>query len=242
MLKHGNAKFVPSPCQYKFPSVDSIGNAIELAEVFTTVVLGSLQDASTAFADEDASVLVTVTTAIAGNEGEQNGFFRNHLGDVPSESPFLTYVPGAFAFSALQMFIESCPFSLNNIDIPIFPDMTVNGQSFAKVEPKDQTLSFSADLSTCHDASLHAGGSGSGLYMTYITGQELPISVPLQKVHWSGRTINFEAKFPFKNYTMNGLIIGALTTSNNFTAPSAVVRDTLAAPAIVLAQNPVKSH
>jgi len=155
------------------------------------------------------------------------------LDRIPSESPFLTHVPAPFAFSALQMFIVSCPFDLSKIDLPIFKPIMTNGGAIALLEPKDQTLCFSADLSGVSGASKYVGGDGSGLFMTYTTGQQLPVSVPLENVHWDGDVIAYEANFPFSEHVMEGFTHGELTTVENYTSQDDVPNDTLAGPAII---------
>ncbi len=157
MLQANNA-FAPSPCTYKFPTV-GVKDAIALAETFTSLVLGTLQDASQGLAKNGDNGPVRAVASVIGQEGEQNGFYRNLLGLKPSQKPFLTTSIAPFAFSALQQFIVECPYSLDNIgNIPIFPPLAVkSGNNGADVQPRDQTLTFSADLSDFKDAAPYYG-------------------------------------------------------------------------------------
>lgn len=176
--------------------------------------------------------------SVIGNEGEQEGFYRDFLGLKPSEKPFLTTSTAAFAFSALnQLFVVSCPFDLDEINLPILaPLAVVSGDGGANVTAEDQTLQFRADLSDCardEAASKYVGSKGEGLFVTYLTGQNLPISEPVSNITWDGNTATFEAFFPFEANVMEGLSIAALTTSGNFSSADAVVNATLAAPGLI---------
>lgn len=182
--------------------------------------------------------MVGLVSSVIGQEGEQNGFYRVFLDQVPSESPFLTAVPAAFAFSALQLFVVpgSCPYPLSNIDLPIFPGLMVNGGPIAKVEPQDQTLHFQADLAGTDAAKKK---QARGLYITYTTGQQLPISVEAQNAKWEGSVVTLDAKFPFEENLMAGFSHAALTTSNSFKNADAVVDCTLAAPGVIQVIDPI---
>ncbi|VUC22092.1 unnamed protein product, partial [Clonostachys rosea] len=230
-------QFAPSPCQYQFP-VAKLGDAVALAETFTAVVLGALQDANVLFSNDGVSDLVRLISSVIGQEGEQNGFYRLLLNRIPSEKPFSSFTPGAFAWSALQLFVVpgSCPFPLSNINLPIFPTLATNGGPVAVIQPNDQTLSFQVDLSTSAGAQQYIGGDGSGLYMTYVTGQQQPFSVSITNVQWQGKILTFDANFPYSENQADGFSHGALTISNNPSLDS-LVQCTLAAPAIIQVQN-----
>ncbi|GJN71055.1 late sexual development protein [Purpureocillium lilacinum] len=234
----GAGVFAPSACQYQFP-VSNLKDAVNLAETFTAVVLGALQGANVLFAKDGAPGLIQTVSSVIGQEGEQNGYYRVFLDKVPSESPFLTAVPAPFAWSALQMFVVpgSCPFPLSNINLPIFPPLMTNGGAVAAIEPQDQDLSFAADLSSSDAAKQYVGGDGSNLYLTYTTGQQLPISVPLKNVQWSGNHISFSAEFPFSKNVMQGFSHAALTTKNSFESADAVVEAALAGPGVIQVNN-----
>lgn len=237
VLTHFNA-FAPPPCTYKFPTTDT-HSAITLAETFTALVLGTLQDAAQLLAVNGDTGPVRAVASVIGNEGEQNGFYRQVLGRKPSEKPFLTTSVAPFAFSALQDFVVSCPFDQtdkNLINITIFPTISVlTGENGANVSPQDQTLDFSADLSKVPEATLqqYRNGNGQGLFVTYFTGQNLPISVPVLKAAFSGNVITFEANFPFTENVMEGFSIAALTTRGDFSDPDDVPGATLAAPGLI---------
>ncbi|PSR97602.1 hypothetical protein BD289DRAFT_80500 [Coniella lustricola] len=234
VLTHFNA-FAPPPCTYTFPTTD-IKSAITLASTFTDLVLGTLQDASQLLASNGDADPVRTIASVIGQEGEQNGWYRSLLGFKPSAKPFLTTSTAPFAFSALQAFVVECPFNqTQEIDIPVFPPLNVlSGDGGASVSPQDQTLEFSADLTDAPEGwHQYMDGNGDGLYVTYLTGLNLPISEPVQSVHWSGSTVTFKALFPFTENVMDGLSIAALTTSGNFSNFDDVPEATLAAPALI---------
>lgn len=234
MLNHFGA-FAPPPCSYKFPTTD-IHSAIALAETFTAVVLGTLQDASQLLATNGDAGPVRTIASVIGQEGEQNGWYRSLLEFKPSEKPFLTTSVAPFAFSVLQTFVASCPFDVaKEIAIPIFPTISVlSGSGGMDVSPQDQTLEFSADLTASPAAwAKYAGGNGDGLYVTYLTGLNVPVSEPVSGVSWKGNVISFKAAFPFSEYVMEGLSIAALTTECEFASADDVPDATLAAPGLI---------
>ncbi|KAK3695720.1 hypothetical protein B0T22DRAFT_534506 [Podospora appendiculata] len=243
VLKKFNA-FAPTPCQYRFPS-STVYEAIALAEKFTALVLGTLQDASQLFAKNGDFGPVRSVASSIGQEGEQEGFYRILLAKKPSEKPFLTTSVAAFAYSALQGFVVpgSCAFSLSSIDLPVFPALSVvSGSAGAAVEPRDQLLSFTADLTGVEAAKKFVGlTNGQGLWVTYFSGQLLPISVPVVNVRWAGAVVSFDAAFPFAANVMQGLSVAALTTAGSFAAPGDVVGATLAAPGLIQVDDRTKA-
>ncbi|KAI1109614.1 sexual development protein [Nemania sp. NC0429] len=226
-LKHFNASLVPVPCTYKFPTT-TLEDAISLAETLTGVVLGTLQDAEQSFAKNGDDGPVRAVSSVIGQEGEQNGFYRTLLGLKPSEKPFLTTSVAAYAFSALQQFVVSCPFDVAQIPLPIFPALNV----LTTAEPRDMYLSFSADLTG--NPQVHDGKYDfSHLFITYLVGQQLPISEPIINPKLEGGVLTFKALFPFTENVMSGLTIAALTNSSGFPNADALVANTLAAPGLI---------
>lgn len=235
VLTHFGA-FAPPPCTYNFPTTD-VKSAIALAETFTALVLGTLQAASQAFAAAGDSGPVRTVASVIGQEGEQTGFYRGLLGLQPSSKPFLTTSTPAFAYSALQGFVASCPFDVSEIPIPVLPALTVvSGSGGADVAAQDQSLQFTADLSAgapCEGWESYVGGSGDGLYVTYLTGQNVPVSEPITDVSWDGNVISFCAFFPYSANVMDGFSIAALTVGGSFASADDIPADTLAAPGLI---------
>jgi hypothetical protein len=211
--------------------VDNLNDAIALAETFTSVVLGTLQDAQTLLATNGDVGPIRPVGSVIGQEGEQNGWFRTFLGRVPSQKPFLTTNAAPFAWSVLQGFVNSCPYDRSLINIPIFPALTVNGGA-SNVSAADQTLHFTANLTGVAAAQSYVGGSGTGLFATYFIGQNI-VSEAVSNVKWTGNVISFDAVFPFIENHAEGLTIASLTTASGFTDVDAVPAKTLAAPGLI---------
>lgn len=175
--------------------------------------------------------------SVIGQEGEQNGWYRALLGDKPSEKAFLTASVAPFALSALQQFVAECPFDVEQeIPIPVFPALSVQeGGGGADVSPRDQLLTFSAELAAYCGGGGGGGGDGSTpqLFVTYLTGQNAPVSVPAGAASCEGSVVTVQAEFPFVENAMWGLTIAALTTSGTFASFDDVANATLAAPGLV---------
>ncbi|KAM5350842.1 hypothetical protein ACJ41O_007347 [Fusarium nematophilum] len=235
VLKHFNV-LAPLPCKYHFPTTN-IEDAFALAESFTMLVVGTLQDVSQTLAINGDNGVVRAIASVIGQEGEQGGFYRTLLGRVPSEKPFLTTSVGAFAFSYIYnnfVIPGSCPFDISTINLPIFAKLDVKDRSMGlDVRPRDQTLTFTTDLTNAKRAEKFIGGNGGGLFLTYFSGQLLPISEPVKNVKWHRGRITFDAFFPFTENVMQGLTVAALTSGNNFTAPAMVTSATIAGPALI---------
>ncbi|EFQ30865.1 late sexual development protein [Colletotrichum graminicola] len=234
VLDHFKA-FSPPPCQYQFPT-DSLRDAVSLAETFTSVVLGTLQDANQLLAKNGDAGPVRAVSAVIGQEGEQNGFYRSYLSHPPSSQPFLTTSIAPFAYSALQAFVvkDSCPFKLTDIDIPIFAPLVVKQMvDGGEVRAMNQKLSFSVDLRQLITAGRFLGKDTGALFVTYLSGLNVPLSVPVQNPQWEGSKITFDADFPFEQNSMFGLSIAALTFDNGFASPDDVAKSTLAGPGLI---------
>lgn len=185
--------------------------------------------------------------SIIGQEGQQDGWFRALLDLKPSAKPFLTTSTAPFALGALlQGFVAACPFDVaQSIDIPVFPalDVVVGGGGSGNggggsddVAPQDQTLTFRADLGS---AGAGAGAGQAvvdldGLFVTYLTGQNVPVSERVTKAsRGEGGVVTVEARFPFAENVMQGLSIAALTTRGGFASADDVPGATLAAPGLI---------
>jgi Ferritin-like domain len=232
------------PCEYNFP-VSDFPTAIALASTFTDVVLGTLQDVASLLATDGDDGLIRGVVSVVGQEGEQNGFYRELLNKTPSALPFLTTSTREFAFSALnQNFIVpgSCP-NIGEITLPIFQTLTVDTQN---IQPTTQTLQFSVTIN-CPEGgwknyASRAPGSGSersasyysSLSLVYINQQNLPVVEPITNVSIEGNTVTFDAEFPFDQFLMNGLTIAAVTnTAGPFTSADAVAKDTIFGPGLI---------
>ena len=212
------------PCQYQFP-VTTFLEAITLAQTFTDVVLGTLPEAQAIFAADggDESPLVPVFGSVLAQEGEQVGFYRFAQKKTPSAAPFLTGGSPSFAFTAIQMFIVpgSCPQPLSNINLTTFGPLTV----VTTPKPVNMTLEFAVPGKVSPDANS----------IVYLSGQNLPLTVPISAVTESAGLYHFNASFPFESGFANGLTIAALVkgAGQTFASNDAVAADTLYGPGLI---------
>ncbi|KAK5132255.1 hypothetical protein LTR08_009243 [Meristemomyces frigidus] len=226
-----------TPCEYVFP-VDTFVDAIGLASTFTDVVLGTLPDIQTIFADNADNGLIRGVGGVIGQEGEQNGFYRELLGKIPSALPFLTGSAVDFAFNAInQGFVVpgSCDATLALLLTPasgtplkefgILNVLTTNITS-----DTDSEIDFSFETKTSGGQSF----AKQGLYLTYINQQNVPFSVPLMKEQFQSDAVTFTASFPGQSQEMNGLTIAAITSTDGpFATPDDVANVTLFGPGMI---------
>lgn len=227
------------PCEYKFP-VDNFHDAIALASTFTDVVLSTLPDIQTIFAENNDDGLIRGVGSVIGQEGEQNGFYRHLLGKLPSALPFLTGGARDFAFNGiLQNFVVpgTCP----SLDLLVQSGLTQF--NVLKVLTTDFALEdITADFSL--ETGFPASGNSfvaknppsSGNYLTYINQQNKPFSVKIENEQVDQETgaIKFTALFPGKTNDLNGLTIAAVTSSAGpFSSPDDVAAVTLFGPGLI---------
>lgn len=215
---------VIQPCEYVFP-VTTFTEAVILAQTFTDVVLGTLPEAQTAFAADggDESPLVPVFGSVLAQEGEQVGFYRYAQKKIPSAAPFLTGGSPSFAFTAIQMFIVpgSCPQPLSAVNLTTFGPLTV----VTAPAPKNMTLEFAVPGAVASDTNS----------IVYLSGQNLPVTVPISTVTSNAGLFHFTASFPFESGFAYGLTIAALVkgTGESFTSNDAVAAATLYGPGLI---------
>lgn len=211
------------PCQYSF-AVDNFDDAISLAQTFTEVVLGVLPVAQGLFAADggDEVGLVPIVGSIIGQEGEQVGYYRSIQNKVASSAPLLTGGAPQFAFTAISQFIipGSCP-NLEAIGLTAFPALTITSTP----EAMNSTQQFSIE-----GGNITEGGNS----IAYISGQNLPIVVPISNVTTNGSMTTFSAAFPYDAGFARGLTLGALVKgSGPFNSSSDVAAATLNGPALI---------
>jgi hypothetical protein len=198
-----------------FPTTDFL-SAIALADLFTEVVLGTLQSVSTQFANGDNNTrsLVGLVASIIGQEAEQVGGYRMIEKRIPSSAPFLTTSTGEFAFNAIaQNFIVpgSCDAVFKTIGVPMLYTLAVVGDM-----PTDQNQTVTFTTSCTHTTE--------GVnFLAYVTGQNSPVVVPISNVQVSGDMATFSASLPFANGFAKGLTIAAIVNSDTGLATAADV-------------------
>lgn len=244
------------PCQYNFP-VSNFNQSISLASTFTDVVLGTLPDIQTLFANANDNALIRGVGSVIGQEGEQNGFYRDILGKNPSALPFLTASARDFAFSAIvQNFVVpgSCSSSLDILQrggLTIFDLLTVvnppttptNQKVMFRLKTFSQKMEFSGEatagfVSSHENSTTPPHQQQDNLFLTYINQLNAPISVLIEdakKINHdhSSSTIQFSANFPGADNLMNGLTIAAVTKGKDFVDVGAVANNTLFGPGLI---------
>lgn len=212
------------PCEYQFP-VTNFTQAIALAQTFTDIVLGTLPEAQAIFAADagDESPLIPLFGSVLAQEGEQVGFYRFVQKKTPSAAPFLTGGSPSFAFTAIQMFIVpgSCPQPLSSIDLTTFGPLTV----VSTPEAVNSTLDF----------SVPGPVSAFNNSIVYLSGANLPVTVPITAVSTAGGATTFSASFPFESGFAHGLTIAALVkgAGGTFASNDAVAAATVYGPGII---------
>lgn len=231
-LAHFNAGPI-LPCQYVAP-VSDFKSAISLAATFTDVVMGTLGDVQTHFAINGDNGLIRGVAAVIGQEGEQDGFFRNLGGLIPSQLPFLTASTREIAFNALnQNFIVpgSCP-NVNTINLPTFGTLSL--QTAGPIAPQDQSLQFAFEATGAQYGQY--ANNWQGLSIAFINQQNVPVVEPITGATVSSDgTVSFSANFPFTANKMFGLTIATIVKGDpsSFNSITDVVSATLFGPALI---------
>lgn len=210
-----------------FPSTD-FASAIALADLFTEVVLGTLQSVSSQFAkgDDHTRSLVALVASIIGQEGEQVGGYRMIEGRVPSSAPFLTTSTGEFALNAIaQNFIVpgSCDAVFETIGVPLINyTLAVVGDM-----PTDSNQTVTFTTSCTHTTE-------GADFLAYISGQNSPVVVPITNVQVIGDMATFSASLPFADGFAKGLTLAAIVnTDTGLMTASDVTAATFAGPGLI---------
>ena len=208
-----------------FPTTD-FTSAVAIADLFTEVVLGTLQSVTRQFAGDNSTIdLTSLVASIIGQEGEQSGGYRVFQGKVPSASPFLTASTGEFAFNAIaQTFIVpgSCDDVFKTIGIPILDTLAVTDTPTAN----NQTVTFTTSCTRTTEGKD---------FLAYISGQNTPVVVPITDVQVNGDTATFSALLPFDEGFAHGLTIAALVnTDTGLATPADVTAAAFAGPGLII--------
>ena len=155
-------------------------------------------------------------------EGEQNGLYRSLQKKVASAAPMLTGGAPQFAYSAISQFIipGSCP-NIDVIGLKAFPSLTVE----TVPEAKNSTQLFSIEGSvTAKNASV-----------VYLSGQNVPVTVPISNINTEGGKTFFFAPFPYDSGFARGLTIGVLVSGSmpEFKSNADVAAATIYGPALI---------
>ena len=170
----------------------------------------------------DELALIPIFGSILGQEGEQDGWFRSTQNKIASASPLLTSAAPQFAYTAISQFIVpgSCP-NIDVIGLTAFPALNLE----TVLTDKNSTQLFS--VTGTIDASK--------VSLAYVSGQNLPNTVPITNPTLQDGKSMFYADFPFDLGFARGLTLAAPVkgTTNNFTSVLDVAAATLYAPALL---------
>jgi len=225
----GANKTTIQPCRYNFP-VSDYASAIALANTFTDVVLSVLPTAQTAFAADGLEEigLVQLIGSIIAQEGEQNGWYRTQQGKIASAAPFLTTSGAAFAFTALQSFIQpgSCP----NIGVISDAVPTLSPPLYVVTSPavaENTTVEFKVSATVAPETNS----------VVYLSGQNDPVTVSMGPVISIDGFSYFNASFPFTSPSQfsKGLTIAVVVngTGEQFANANDVVAATVSGPVLI---------
>ncbi|UKZ53404.1 hypothetical protein TrVGV298_007196 [Trichoderma virens] len=122
---------------------------------------------------------VLIVAAMITNDAEQAGYLRHILEKKPSGQPFTTTFVAPFLLSVLNTFTipSSCSFYYPALTSTTFSPFNIVG--IGMIKRKGQTLTFETYLNGIAGATQYFNKTdGCGLYVTYVTLQLKPISMP----------------------------------------------------------------
>ncbi|KAK5108083.1 hypothetical protein LTR62_008800 [Meristemomyces frigidus] len=240
------------PCEYIFPVAD-FSSAIAFASQFTDLVLSTLPDIQTIFGTDGDIGLIRGVGAVIGQEGEQDGFYRDLIGKPPAQLPFLTQGARDFALSAIVQGV-AVPGSCPSLDLLTNPDQrsATKGATPLKVFDVLTVVTPASDFTLAHDITasfkavtaqttgpntqtLSTEQSSADLYITYLNQVNVPLSVPVSNlaIDAASGALMFEAVFPGNSSFLAGLTIVAVTNGKDFSSPDAVAAATVFGPALI---------
>jgi len=219
------------PCEFKFP-VSDVKSAVILANRFTDVVTGTLQDVIVKAAKAGDAGFTPGVASASQDEGEQNGGFRTWLHQRAQSQPFLTAGSRHFAYSLLQDFIVpgTCKHNKNKIDLQVLQPLTADDPS---AKSQDLTFKFSEQAVRSDNFNApskansfiakpkHTTSECPGLFVTYINGLTIT-SEPVKHCQF-GKTSEVTAYLPQEEFDMFGLVIAVITNGKNFNSVDEVI-------------------
>ena len=176
--------------------------------------------------------MVTILGGVLAQEGEQNGFYRSLQKKVASAAPFLTGGSPSFAFSAIQGFIvpNSCPQPLSSINLTTFGALNLVTPT---PKAENSTLEFSVAAATAAGGATNITNSANSL--VYLSGANLPVTVPICVKGTVAGLTHFTAEFPFESGFAKGLTIAAVVkgTGKQFQTNDDVAAATVFGPGLI---------
>ncbi|KAF2096074.1 hypothetical protein NA57DRAFT_78846 [Rhizodiscina lignyota] len=223
------------PCEFIFP-VDDVKSAVVLANRFTDVVDGVLNDVvAKAIAAGDAGFVPGIVSA-SQDEAEQNGGFRTWLHERAQSQPFLTLGSRVFGYSLLQDFIKpgTCGANKDKINLQVLQPLIADDPS---AEDQDITFEFHVQDTRLDNFNGPSGAQSfiskpkttqcGNLFINYINGLSI-ISEPVKSCNFGAgdKPSTATAFFPQKENDIFGSVIAVLTAGTNFTSVDEVIAAT----------------
>nr|POF17550.1 hypothetical protein CFP56_12964 [Quercus suber] len=233
-----NGQPTVQPSRYKL-NTNTYQDCLTTANILGDNVLGVSQGViNQAIAAGDSGLAAQLDSLIA-QEGQQSGFLRSEMvvngqhSRLPAAMPAYTASTRDWLFSLLEQSFIQPGTDQNKINIPVKFPMAVTNTA---IQPVDQTLHFAVNLKpqTGNNYSFaNVDWDPKHLYVTYISGQNVPVSKPIQAVTMANGVLSFSAAFPAYTNIMDGFVLAALTTTNNFTTFQAASDNSVAGPATI---------
>jgi hypothetical protein len=127
----------------------------------------------------------------------------------------MTSFPPALAFSAFSQLLRKCPFKLDDIipvTAPMFDNLINNGT----------TYTYCANLS-------HVPADIDNIYVSFIVGSQIPITVKAQNVALNGTIIELDSEYPRKQEVLEGMLTIAVHTAGYESQPDEIAKKSLGA-------------
>lgn len=134
------------------------------------------------------------------SKAQQSGFYRLFNGEFPSERAWLTAIPPALAYSTFLQVIDSCPFDIHSIGLPI------SGVMFSDWIEVNASRTYCVDL-----AKVGVPADLNTLSLNIVVGDQVPIVVKPRNVEVNGTVLAFDADFPRNGEILDGMIVAELT-------------------------------
>lgn len=173
-----------------------------------------MQDFSLPISAAGDHTMLPILWSLATGLGEQLGFYRLFENLYPAERTFLTSVPPNLAYSTFSQVLAKCPFPLDAIlpiASPMYEDPINGGEAFTYCT---KLARVPADVTK--------------LSLSIITGDQVPITVPIRNVELNGTIIFFDSDFPRHEAIIEGLSVVALNEAPVGSDDDAVGQETLA--------------
>jgi Ferritin-like domain len=173
VVKHFNGTVVPR-CKYKFP-VSTVDEFLALGHSITSIGIGGAIALADAFARNEGAPVRNIA-AILAVEARHDSFFRITHNNIPNVAAFDTPLTGKLVFNLFEPFVVpgSCKITPN---IPIIPQMTVDGFSYGNFAPEKRPTKYTFSFDPAQ-----IRGSTEVMYIGWLNQANKPAFVPFNSV------------------------------------------------------------